>query len=149
MRLNEYGRLIRKHWNDLPDHYPHIELDEFVIMPTHIHGIVIINNVGAGLKPARFFKNKEFQYRAGFKPAPTIKHHGLPEIIRAFKTFSSRQINEIKNTPGMSIWQRNYYEHVVRNEPELKKIREYIVSNPLNWESDENYKDIAIVEGKK
>jgi REP element-mobilizing transposase RayT len=60
----------------------------------------------------------------------------LPEIIRAFKTFSARLINESRATPGAPVWQRNYYEHVVRGENELSRIREYIANNPLQWEMD-------------
>ena len=81
MRLNVYGRMVQEVWNGLPGHYPHVALDAFVIMPNHIHGIVVLATpVGAG-----------------FKPAPTPKsastpRHGLPEIVRAFKTFSARQI---------------------------------------------------------
>ncbi len=73
---------------------------------------------------------------AGLKPAPTLKH-GLPEIIRALKTFSSRRINEQKKTPGIPVWQRNYYEHVIRNETDLNQIRKYIIKNPANWSMDE------------
>ncbi|MFZ0134346.1 MAG: transposase, partial [Desulfobacterales bacterium] len=69
------------------------------------------------------------------KPAPT-KIHALPEIIRGFKTFSSRRINEIRHSPGTKLWQRNYYEHIIRNDDELNRIREYIVGNPARWESD-------------
>jgi REP element-mobilizing transposase RayT len=144
MSLNAYGQVTTTCWRDLPKHYPHIELDIFSIMPNHMHGIVIINNVGAGFKPALIDSNKTYQtaeIRAGYKPAPTLKQHGLPEIIRAFKTFSSRQINQIRNSSGIPVWQRNYYEHIIRSEPEMHKIREYIVNNPLNWETDENFKN--------
>ncbi|HKZ43239.1 MAG TPA: transposase, partial [Candidatus Hodarchaeales archaeon] len=65
---------------------------------------------------------------------------GLSEIVRQLKTFSTRRINQMRNSPGVSVWQRNYYEHIIRSEPELHNIREYIVNNPLNWETDENYK---------
>ena len=68
--------------------------------------------------------------RAGFKPAT------LPEVVRAFKTFSARRINELRRTIGSSVWQSNYYEHVVRVEIELHRIREYIANNPLQWELD-------------
>ena len=71
---------------------------------------------------------------AGLKPAPTLR--ALPEIVRAFKTFSARRINEMRGTRGVSVWQRNYFEHVVRNEAELLRIREYVVNNPLQWELD-------------
>lgn len=128
MRVNEFGQITTTCWRDLPKHYPQIELDEFVIMPNHTHGIIVINHVTP-------------EIRAGLKPAPTQKQHGLSEIIRAFKTFSSKQINQIRNSPGVPVWQRNYYEHIIRNESELNRIREYNVNNPLNWETDENYKN--------
>ena len=73
------------------------------------------------------------------KPAPTRdvpRLQGLPEIVRAFKTFSARRINELRGTAGTPVWQRNYYERVVRNERELNAIREYIRANPLNWHLD-------------
>ena len=89
---------------------------------------------GAGLKPARTGSRPTTAPRAGFKPAPT--RPGLPEIIRAFKTFSARRINDMRRTPGESVWQRNYYEHIVRGENELNRIREYIANNPLQWEID-------------
>jgi len=74
---------------------------------------------------------------AGFKPAPTIlKKYPLPEIIRAFKTFSSRRINKLYHTPGIPFWQRNYYEHIIRSDEELNRTREYIHNNPLRWHLD-------------
>lgn len=85
----------------------------------------------AGLKPARGAVVGGHPVRAGLKPAPT-----LPEIVRAFKTFSARRINESRATPGTMVWQRNYYEHVVRGENESNRIREYIANNPLQWEMD-------------
>jgi len=71
------------------------------------------------------------------KPAPTLKQHGLSEIIRALKTFSSKQINLIRNNPGVPNWQRNYYEHIIRDDRELHTIRQYIRYNPLKWDEDE------------
>ncbi|MDN3513283.1 MAG: transposase [Candidatus Brocadia sp.] len=122
MQLNAFGRLVQTHWDDLTHHYPQVKLDAFVIMPNHVHGIIIlteIDKVGAGLKPA-----------------PTIKQHGLPEIVRALKTFSARRVNELRNTPGVSLWQRNYYDHIIRNERALNIIRRYILYNPLMWAYD-------------
>jgi REP element-mobilizing transposase RayT len=123
MRLSSYGEIIQLSWFNLPQHYPNVELDAFVIMPNHIHGIIFLTDVGAGLKPAP-------------TDSPCDKLHGLPEIIRAFKTFSSRQINQSRNMPGTSVWQRNYYEHVIRKDESLGKIREYIETNPLRWALD-------------
>jgi putative transposase len=94
-------------------------MDTFVVMPNRIHGIIFLKDVGAG-----------------FKPAPTScrgQRYALPEIIRAFKTFSSRKINKWREMPGTPVWQRNYYEHVIRKDESLDRIREYIVTNPLRW----------------
>jgi|GEM_PF-899802 len=116
MRLNREGRVVETVWHEIPNHYPHVQLEAFVVMPNHVHGIIVI--VGAG-----------------FKPAPTTKH-GLSEIVRAFKTFSSRRINEMRNTRGVAVWQRNFYEHIIRNEGSLHRIREYIQNNPFQWAFD-------------
>ncbi len=129
MRLNEYGEIVRATWLDLPNHLPHVELDAFVVMPNHVHGIIVINDnpVGAG------------SVGAGSEPAPTTgptRRHGLPEIIRQFKTFSARRINQTRGTPGAPVWQRNYYEHVIRTEESLHRIREYVLSNPMRWTTD-------------
>ncbi len=144
MILNEYGHVVTKCWYDLTNHYAGITLDAFIVMPNHIHCIIVINNdVGAGLNinVGAGFNNKvgvgfNINVGAGLKPAPTNKRHGLSEIVRAFKTFSSRYINQIRNTPGIPVWQRNYYEHVIRTEKEFNQITEYIVNNPIQWELD-------------
>jgi len=138
MCVNDAGEMVMKTWADLPNHYGNITLDEFVIMPNHIHGIIVMTNVGAGLKPARPSSKGAGFVRAGLKPAPTkTNQHGLSEIVRALKTFASRRINAIRNTPGIRVWQRNYYEHIIRDEEELSRIREYIVNNPARWAEDE------------
>ncbi len=124
MRHNDAGRMVHSVWDELPLHYSHVDLDAFVVMPNHVHGIIILTDTaGVG---------------AGLKPAPAAKRHGLPEIIRALKTFSARRINESRNAPGTPIWQRNYYEHIIRNDDALNRIRQYIADNPANWETDEN-----------
>ena len=118
--LNRAGVIIERCWNDLETRYNgEIHIDEFIVMPNHVHGIIFIPDLG----------------RAGFKPAPTRKHP-LSEIVRAFKTFSSRRINELRNSPGTPVWQRNYYEHVIRNESDYRQIGEYILYNPAKWEMD-------------
>lgn len=119
MHPNDAGCIVQATWNALPEHYAHVMLDVFVIMPNHVHGIVVLNSAE----------------RAGLKPAPTTRH-GLSEIVRAFKTFSSRCINNCQGTRGSRIWQRNYWEHIIRNDTELLSIREYIQSNPVQWELD-------------
>jgi REP element-mobilizing transposase RayT len=125
MVLNEYGKIIQTVWNELPQHYTNVQLGEFVVMPNHIHGIIVITDtaVGAGLGVVG----------AGLKPAPT---HGLTEIVRALKTFSARQINKMRGTVGERLWQRNYYEHIIRNADAHHKIATYILNNPANWLND-------------
>jgi putative transposase len=116
--------IVRRCWLDLPDHYPHVSLDAFVMMPDHIHGIMVLADTN----------------RAVLKPAPTGGgagtyggvRHGLPEIVRAFKTFSARRINARRDTPGVPVWQRGYHERIIRNERELNLTRKYITNNPRN-----------------
>ena len=124
MALNECGEIVKRIWNDLPNHIVGIELNDFGIMPNHIHGIITI--VGMGVK------------RAGLEPAPTGQL-GLSEIVRQLKTFSARRINENRGTPGVPVWQRNYYEHIIRNERSYADITSYIENNPVLWETDRMY----------
>jgi len=119
---------VYKQWTGLSSHYPKAVVDEFVVMPNHVHGVihlkdVVTQPVGAGFQPAHAFR-------------PTKPHHGLPEIIRGFKTYTTRIINNLDNTPGQPVWQQNYYEHVIWTEKELDSIRKYIVENPLKWAED-------------
>ena len=227
MELNAAGRAVERVWQGLPEHYPHVELDVFVVMPNHVHGIVVLvggESVGssdsvpavgsvidgsraeeagykpaptqetgpardraamheaaraeeAGYKPAPAQETGPAQDRAamheaaraekagykpaptqetgpardraamheaaraeeaGYKPAPTKmggtrRRHGLSEVVRGFKTYSGRRVNEVRGTPGVAVWQRGYYEHVVRNEEDMNRIRQYFQENPLRW----------------
>ncbi|HMW06832.1 MAG TPA: transposase [Leptospiraceae bacterium] len=135
MDLNEFGKIVNTCWLDLPNHYKNIQLDEFVIMPNHFHGIIYIMgngdviDVGNGFKP--------FPTLA-MKPFPTGKNQGLPEIVRGFKTFSSRRINETNPNQKFQ-WQKSYHDRIIRNERELFLIRRYIRNNPMNWMKDKHY----------
>ena len=127
IKISPTGEIIRKEWYKIPNRFPNVQLDSFVIMPNHIHGIII---VGATLVVARDNAGDN-NNRAGTSPAPTIG-----KIIGSFKSIC---VHEFKNN-GLNIgklWQRNYYEHVIRNEDELNKIREYIVLNPAMWDEDD------------
>lgn len=127
MVINDLGHIVQQTWQTLPDHYDGIELDEYVVMPNHFHGIVFINGV---------VMTKTNLVGAGLKPAPTKKIHGLPELIRAFKTFSAREINQIRGNPGFPVWQRGYHDRIIRNNKELDRVREYIRTNPVNFGDD-------------
>ena len=129
--LSSYGQIAAVTWEGLPEHYLHIELDAFVVMPNHVHGIIVLaDTVPSTTKP--------LEVGAGLRPVPTssVKRPGLPEIIRACKSFSARRINQGKGIQGQPFWQRNYYEHIIRNERAYFAIREYILSNPVNWGAD-------------
>ena len=117
IKTDEIRSIIQQVWDNLPKHYDNIFLDEFVIMPNHVHGIIIIQDdaVGADLRSAR----------------------PLSEIVRAFKSFSTREINKYLNISGQSFWQRNYHDHVIQDEEDLYSKRKYIRENPLKWELDE------------
>jgi len=123
-RPNGAGAAVKECWYELPHHYAGVGLDAFVAMPNHVHGVIaLLDPVGAG-----------------FKPALAMKRRTLSEVVRAFKTFSGRQINELRKTPGSPVWQRGFYEHVIRSKKGLGEIRRYIADNPRNWETDpENF----------
>jgi len=111
---------VAQTWLELPRHTIGVRVDKFVVMPNHFHGIVALESgyIGAGSKPAR---------------TP------LPEVVRQFKTFSARGINQMRGTPGQAIWQRSYYDHIIRDEADYLRIWNYIDTNPAKWEEDEYY----------
>lgn len=121
MKMNDAGRMVEFTWHDLPNHNNHIVLDEFVVMPDHVHGIILITDIGAG------------SVRAGSEPAPTA-HHPLSEIVRQFKTFSAKRVNQIRGITGLPVWQRDYYEHIICSDTELDHVRQYIVNNTAKWD---------------
>ncbi len=150
MILNEYGKIVEKCWYDLSEHYSNLKLDEFVIMPNHIHGIMIIDNndgngngnVETGLKPVSTTTSSTSIPSTPAK-TPNKKQHGLFEFVRALKTFSSRRINEFRKSPGTPVWQSRFHDRIVRDENELNSIREYIQNNPINWETDDLNMEVA------
>ncbi|MEX0805155.1 MAG: transposase [Candidatus Binatia bacterium] len=126
MLLSGLGEVVSDEWCRTATARSHVTLDEFSIMPNHVHGILCIDHQGKG--KARL--------------APTTAQFGHPVagslamIIGAFKSASTKRINKIRNMPGASLWQRNYYEHIVRSERELTPIREYIATNAARWSED-------------
>ena len=106
---------------------PDVELGTSIVMPNHFHGIIVIND----------------DCRGTARRAPTVSRFGKPvagalsTVVRSFKSAVTKRINEIRRTPGMTVWQRNYYEHIIRNDGDLNKIHEYILYNPAKWTEDE------------
>jgi putative transposase len=132
--LNEYGNVVNEFWRNLSVHFSHIELDSFVIMPNHMHGIIVINNDCRGEVSSPLSGINK--YKKGGE-TPPLRKRTLGQIIGYFKYQVTKQINIIRDTLGVPVWQRNYYERVIRNKHELERIREYIVYNPLKWDEDE------------
>ncbi|MEN8194667.1 MAG: transposase [Bacteroidota bacterium] len=122
--LSEIGNLTKKHWNEISQHFPFIELDEYVIMPNHIHGIIIIdneNNVGNNYSCSLQNRNMEL----------------LPKIISQFKSSVTRQIRKQFNNYDFA-WQKSFFDHIIRTEKSLFNIRNYIFYNPSKWDLEKN-----------
>lgn len=130
MVLNDAGRMATKCWNEIPLHFPDITLDAFVVMPNHVHGILVITDtVGAkNTVGAKKFSPLQSDQR----PHGTSKTIG--SIIRGFKIGITKWMRT--HTHVHDVWQRNYYEHIIRNDDELNRIREYIINNPAKWDLD-------------
>ncbi len=129
MRLNDTGRAVQAEWARLPERFQSVDLDEFVVMPNHVHGII---HVGALLAAPLLVPPGQ----GAASSAPT-----LGDILRAFKSISAIAVNRLLGRSGRSLWQRNYYEHIIRNEHELARAREYIANNPLQWALDRENPD--------
>ena len=135
MLLNGAGRIVAGEWNHTTALRTNVELDEFVIMPNHIHGVVVIVESRRGV----------LQCKGVLQYAPTTPSRlqspsqTIGAIVRGFKSAVTKRINELRETPGAKLWQRNYWEHIVRNESELNRIRAYIQNNPAQWEFDKLY----------
>ncbi len=135
MELNDAGMMIEEQWNALLERFPDLELDVYQIMPNHFHGIIV---VGAAFMAALDSENKaDTRSGADTRLAPT-----LGDIVEAFKSITTHEYIlgvDNKNWPRFykRLWQRNYYEHIVRDEVDLERIRDYIQSNPADWDEDE------------
>jgi len=125
MILNDVGEFAKKCWNDIPLHFPHVKLDIYCIMPNHIHGIINISDSAGGAKNLSPLLQPDKN-----KPIGTSKTIG--SIVRGFKIGVTKWIRN--QLPGKKLWQRNYYEHIIRNENDFNRIYEYIENNPLKWE---------------
>lgn len=154
IQQNNAGTMIEKWWFELPNKFKNIRLHEFIVMPNHIHGIVqIINPVGADLRVC-----PELNTAINFTKIPPSEkagaHLGAPlhTVVQWFKTMTTNNyIQQVKNHDWQrfdgKLWQRNYHEHIIRNEPVYLKISEYIQTNPQKW-SDDIYFQQAIMDNE-
>jgi len=133
MHLSRYGESVDTCWREIPLHFPTVMLDVYVVMPNHIHGILMIN-----VAP---MQDMACHVPTAFG-AP--QRGSLGTIVAAFKSAATKQINLVRNTPGAPLWQTNYYEHIIRTahpaaaERELRAIRDYILNNPIQWQVDKD-----------
>ena len=170
MMLNEFGVLVKNEWLKTGIIRPNIVIDAFVVMPNHLHGILIItgNDDGRGFRggggrdtlqrvsttKSEMESDTKSEMESDTKSdmesdtgmgTKTMEQFGkpttnsIPTIVRLFKSTTTKQINQLRQTPMQPLWQRNYYEHMIRNEIELNRIRQYINDNPKKWKTDKNY----------
>jgi REP element-mobilizing transposase RayT len=128
MLLNSYGKITEHEWLRSADVRAEVELDVFVVMPNHVHGIVWINKRGAVDATRRAHGRAPLRRKPG----------SLGSMVAGFKSGVTRRVNALRCSPGGRVWQRNYYERIVRDEDELKRIRQYITDNPIRWALDDN-----------
>ena len=138
MQCNRAGRAVWTAWRELPLRFPSITLDSFVVMPNHVHGILLlcpaVKNTGrASPAPTNALINTYGRCDSVSRGAPLAP--ALDEIVGAFKSLSAAAINRALNRTG-SVWQRNYYDHIIRAGKDLDAIRLYIAQNPTQWKND-------------
>ena len=131
MQLNEIGQIVVECWNRIPQHFPSVELGQSVIMPNHMHGII-----AWGITETRTPPPRENRNRRGEVPSPA-----LGKIIAYFKYQSTKHTNQHHNMAGTRIWQRNYHDHIIRDDTDLQRLRQYIQDNPMKWELDQLHPD--------
>jgi len=152
MCLNQLGKIVTQEWLRTPEIRPEIALDEWIVMPNHLHGIIIITNPNPSPHPA----NPVGAHRR----APSSHHvsnpqrapsqfrrysNSLPSIIAGFKSVTTKRINILRETPRIPLWQRNYYESVVCDTEHLEHVRNYIRANPSCWKDDSEYSQYALI----
>jgi len=143
VRMNEYGQIAWEEWFRSAEIRREIRLypDEFVVMPNHIHGVIwIVETCGGatGASPQPHAPTiVRAHRRAPLHRAPLQRPpRSLSSFVAGFKSAVTKRINEHRGTPGAPVWQRNYYEHIIRNEDDLEAIRHYILTNPSRWHED-------------
>jgi len=157
MKLNTFGKIVEYHWRIIPRHFPFTQLDEYQFMPNHMHGIIIItthvgamhsgkinlsddNSVPENASPLQTNGNHHSGNAPSQRPIGT-KPGSLSAIIQNFKSITTRKINRIRHAQGTHLWQRNYWEHIIRDENELNRIRHYIINNLRKWYDDRYFKE--------
>jgi putative transposase len=146
--LNKYGEIVQKWWNEMRIHFPNVELGAFVIMPNHIHGIIFIiserrgearsvspsNNPSDNIQDANVDETNNLGGET-----PPLRRSTLGQIVAYFKYQSTKEMNRIETNKAITkFWQRNYYEHIIRDETDLRNKTDYIHANPSLWDEDDD-----------
>jgi REP element-mobilizing transposase RayT len=142
MQLNKFGEIIYKSWVDTPKHFMNVEMGPFVVMPNHFHGIITITDgLGRGTACcAPTDDNMSFQRFGDLVPG------SLPVIVRSFKSVVTNHIHKSQLNIQTPIWQRNYYERIIRGDDDYTQIAAYIEFNPDNWSTDEENPDRQLLQ---
>jgi REP element-mobilizing transposase RayT len=139
MALNTYGRIVVEEWRRTEQIRDRVVLDAFMVMPNHVHGVIVITADGRASTDDVTTNRRGTGHRA---PTGNERRFGQPRsgslstIVGAFKSAVTRRINRLRDTPGDPVWQRNFYERIARNQRELDRIRTYIRRNPARWHRD-------------
>lgn len=135
IHLSPFGQVAEAEWMRTAELRPYVDLDAFIVKPNHMHGIIVLNRDSLDIDAGTA------------RRAPTGERFGapvvgsLPTIVRAFKGATTNRINAVRNSPGAPIWQRNYYEHIIRNDRALERLRDYVAGNPSRWAADTLHPD--------
>ncbi len=149
MVLNPFGRVVATYWQRIPRHFPHVQLGTWVVMPNHIHGLIIITDDSGGEAPPQVPMPAEIDGDAQIPGqsdtiegclAPTMPHGAPPGSVGAIvgnvKSTVTRRINQMRHTPGAVVWQRNYWESIVHTPEAYARVENYIRLNPARWQAD-------------
>lgn len=139
MQLSLFGETVRSGWMQITGHFRSVKLDEFVVMPNHLHGILWLGDMGCkgeAFAPRVSLLNQNVDANASPLRPNGTQPGSIGAIVQNFKSITTRHINRIRKTPGIPIWQRNYYEHIIQTDRALHNIRYYIQNNPSSWQQD-------------
>ena len=140
MQLSQVGKIAHKHWQEIPNHCDGVDIDQYVIMPNHVHGIIVINRPDQPRRDVPWYvsttdNNDVDQKMSKLSPKP----ESLGAIVRSYKSSVTRWCRQ--NDDDIFRWQPRFYENIIRDEISLNNIRQYIVNNPAKWSEDKNYVD--------
>lgn len=138
MALNEIGRIVSSEWERTRQIRTEVDLDSWIVMPNHLHAVVVITQPSKDV--STIDSQSHLTVGASVRSLGSIKQ-SLSSLVQGFKSATTVKINTLRGTPGVPVWQRNLYEHIVRHEADLQRIRDYIADNPRRWAEDEENPD--------